>query len=142
MIRVAGLLAIALIVSGCGPSVDSFSIHRFTVARGQNEFPPLDRTVSDPGAAARLYERIRGMPPQSARGTVFCAMDWGVRYELSFFARGERVLHGVMDMGCHVIDLGAADIRAFDDSFEAELLGALGLYTRGHELWPTPLPRL
>ena len=33
------------------------------------------------------------------------------------------------------------NVRAFDDHFEADLLGALGLYTRGNDLWPTPLPR-
>jgi hypothetical protein len=44
-------------------------------------------------------------------------------------------------MGCGTIDLGAGDVRAFDGHFEAELLGALGFYTRGHDLWPTPIPR-
>ena len=140
MTRAAGLLAIALTVSGCAPVVDSFSIHRFSVV-GVNEFPPLDRTVTDAVAAAHLYQRIRGMPARAAGGTVFCALDSGVRHELSFFDHGVRVLHGVMDMGCRAIDLGAGDVRAFDDSFEAELLGALGLYTRGNGLWPSPMPR-
>ena len=140
MIRAAAALAIAVVLTGCSPSVDSFSIHRFSTLAG-NEFPPLDRTVSDTAVASHLYEHLRALRPFEENGTVFCALDSGARHELSFYAHGLRVLHGVMDMGCHFIDLGAGDRRAFDSSFEAELLGALGLYTRGNDLWPTPIPR-
>jgi hypothetical protein len=139
MMRVAAALAIAIVLTGCSPSVDSFSIHRFSILAG-NEFPPLDRTVNDAAVASLLYEHLRALRPFEENGTVFCALDSGARHELSFYAHGARVLHGVMDMGCHLIDLGGGDRRAFDDSFEAELLGALGLYTRGHDLWPTPIP--
>jgi len=140
VIRVAATLAIAVALTGCSPSVDSFTIHRFSVLAG-NEFPPLDRTVKDPVIASYLYEHLRSLRPFAENGTVFCALDFGARHELSFYSHGERGLHGVMDMGCHVIDLGAGDRRALDDSFEAELLGAIGLYTRGNDLWPTPVPR-
>jgi hypothetical protein len=88
VIRLAAALAIAVALTGCGPSVDSFRVHRFS-ATTQSEFPPLDRTVTDVAVASRLDE----------------------------------------------------DVRAFDDHFEADLLGALGLYTRGNDLWPTPIPR-
>jgi hypothetical protein len=138
MIRVAAALAIAVVLIGCSPSADSFSIHRFSVLAG-NEFPPLDRTVDDAAVASHLYEHLRALRPIEEHGTVLCALDSGARHELSFYAQGARVLHGVMEMGCHFIDLGAGDRRAFDDSFEAELLGALGLYTRGHDLWPAPV---
>ena len=139
MIRVAATLAIAVVLTGCSPNVDSFSIHRFSASAG-SEFPPLDRTLTEAGVASRLYEDIRGLRPQPA-GAYFCGLDYGIRYELSFFAGGNRVLHGVMQGSCHLLDLGAGDVRAFDDHFEADLLGALGLYTRGNELWPTPIPR-
>jgi hypothetical protein len=138
MIRVAAALAIAVVLTACSPSVDSFSIHRFSILAG-NEFPPLDRTVSDAAIALHLYEHVRSLRPIEENGTVFCALDSGARHELSFYAHGARVLHGVMEMGCHLIDLGAGDRRTLDDSFEAELLGAIGLYTRGHDLWPMPL---
>lgn len=138
MIRVAATIAIAVLLTGCSPAVDSFSIHRFTAA--QNEFPPLDRTVGDAVLASRLYEDVRELKPQS-EGNYFCGLDFGIRYELSFFAGGDRILHGVMHGSCHLIDLGAGDVRVFDDHFEADLLGALGFYTRGNDLWPTPLPR-
>jgi hypothetical protein len=46
-----------------------------------------------------------------------------------------------MQGSCHVLDLGAGDLRNFDDRFEARLPGALGFYTRGNDLWPTPIPR-
>lgn len=72
---------------------------------------------------------------------MFCAIDFGVRHDLSFFMHGERVLHGVMDLGCGVIDLGAGDVRALDERFVPDLLDAIGLYTRGNDLWPTPIPR-
>jgi hypothetical protein len=79
-------LAIALVVllTACAPTAESFSIHRFS-ASGQNEFPPFDRTVTDAAAASRLYQEIRALRPPE--GTVFCALDFGVRHELSFFVR-------------------------------------------------------
>jgi hypothetical protein len=138
VIRVAAALAIAVALTGCTPSADSFSIHRFSVV-AENQFPPLDQTVNDTATASRLYEEVRALRPQE--GTVYCALDFGVRHELSFFMRGQRVLHGVMELGCGVIDFGAGDVRALDEHFVPDLLGALGLYTRGNELWPTPIPR-
>jgi hypothetical protein len=138
MTRVAATLAIAVVLMGCSPSVDSFSVHRFSVVP-ENQFPPLDRTVNDAAVASHLYGHVRLLRPFEENGIVFCALDSGARHELSFYARGERVLHGVMEMGCHFIDLGAGDRRTLDDSFEAELLGAIGLYTRGNDLWPAPI---
>jgi hypothetical protein len=139
VIRVAATLAIVIVLTGCGPRADSFSIHRFS-ASAADTFPPLDRTVTDAAVASRLYEDIRALRPQPD-GTYFCNLDFGVRYELSFFADGDRILHGVMHGSCHLLDLGAGDVRAFDGHFEAGLLGALGYYTRGNDLWPTPMPR-
>jgi len=139
VIRIAAALAIALVLTGCSPSIDSFSIHRFSASTA-NEFPPLDRTLTEAGIASRLYKDIRALRPQP-EGAYFCGLDFGIRYELSFFERGNRILHGVVHGSCHLIDLGAGDVRAFDDHFEADLLGALGLCTRGNGLWPTPIPR-
>jgi hypothetical protein len=140
MSRVAAALALAVLLTGCTPTVDAFSIHRFS-ASTENEFAPLDRTVTDAGVASRLYAEVRALRPQATEGTVFCGLDFGIRYELSFFAGGNRTLHGVMHGSCHLLDLGAGDVRAFDDKFEADLLGALGFYTRGNDLWPSPVPR-
>jgi len=140
VIRVAAALAIAVVLAGCSPSVDSFAIHRFS-SLSYTAFPPLDRTVTDAAIASHLYDHVRALRPYEENGAVFCAIDSGARHELSFYAHGERVLHGVMQMGCHLVDLGAGDRRTFDDTFEAELLGAIGLYTRGNGLWPTPIPR-
>jgi hypothetical protein len=140
VIRVAATLAIVIVLAGCGPRADSFSIHRFWIDIGNHwEFPPLDRTVRDPAIASRLYDEIRALRPET--GTRFCAIDFGVRHELSFFSGGTRVLHGIIEMGCGTIDLGAGDVRTLDDGIESELLGALGFYTRGNDLWPTPMPR-
>jgi hypothetical protein len=139
VIRVAAVLAIVVVLTGCTPSVDSFRVRRFSAAT-QNDFPALDRTITDVAVASRLYEDVRALRPQPD-GSYFCGLDFGIRYELSFFAGSNRVLHGVMHGSCHLIDLGAGDVRAFDDHFEADLLGALGLYTRGDDLWPTPVPR-
>ena len=133
-------VALVLVLPACATTADSFSIYRFSTS-ADNEFLPLDRTVTDAAVASRLYEEVRALRPQATEGTVFCGLDFGVRHELSFFARGDRILHSVMQMGCHVIDLGAGDVRNFDDRLEADLLGALGLYTRGNDLWPTPIPR-
>ena len=142
MIRVAATLAIAVVLTSCSPTVDSFAIHRYWTDVGNHwDFSPLDRTVNDPAIASQLYNHVRALRPNADRGTVFCAIDFGVRHELSFFRQGTRVLHAVMEMGCGTVDLGAGDVRVLDGQFEAELLDALGLYTRGDDLWPTPLPR-
>jgi hypothetical protein len=138
VIRIAAALAIGLALSACGPTADSVSIHRFSAA-AQNEFAPLDRTVTDPAVASRVYREIRALPQRSLQA--FCPIDFGARHELSVYAGGERILHGVIQMSCHVLDLGAGDMRTFDEHFEAGLLDAFGLYTRGADLWPTPLPR-
>ena len=138
MSRVVLALALAMPIAACAPSVDTLSVHRFSVA-AENQFMPLDRTVNDAAVVSALYDEIRAMPPQSMQS--FCPIDFGVRHELSFYVHGDRVLHGVMEMSCYVLDLGAGDRRQFDDRFPAHLLGALGLYTRGNELWPTPIPR-
>jgi hypothetical protein len=140
VIRVAATFAIAVVLTGCSPSVDSFSIHRFSSVP-YNTFSPLDRTVTDAAIASHLYEHVRALHPYEENGTVFCALDSGARHELSVYSHGRRVLDAVMEMGCHLVDLGAGDRRTFDDTFEAELLGAIGLYTRGKGLWPTPIPR-
>jgi hypothetical protein len=84
VIRAVATLAIAVVLTGCSPSVDWFSIRRFS-ASTKRGFAPLDRTVSDAALASRMH--------------------------------------------------------AFDDRFEADLLGALGFYTRGNDLWPTRMPR-
>ena len=139
MIRVAATIAVVVLLAGCGSSADSFSIRRFSSVAYQT-FPSLDRTVTDARAASRLYQDIRALRPQPD-GTHFCGIDFGIRYELSFFAGGNGILHGVMHGSCHLLDLGAGDVRAFDDRFEGDLLNALGFYTRGNDLWPTPIPR-
>ena len=90
MIRAAAALAIAVLLAGCNPSVDSFSIHRFS-AEADKEFEPLDRTVTNTGVASRLYEDVRALRPQP-EGTYFCGLDFGIRYELSFFAGRDRIL--------------------------------------------------
>ena len=77
MIRVAATLAIAVVLTGCNPGVDSFSIHRFS-ASTENEFEALDRTVTDATLASRLYQDIRELRPQPA-GTYFCGLDFSFR---------------------------------------------------------------
>jgi hypothetical protein len=40
---------------------------------------------------------------------------------------------------CRSAHLGPSDVRSTSDSFWARLAGALGLYTRGDDLFPLPL---
>lgn len=141
MIRAVLLVVSVAAVTACSPTADSFSVRRFG-AYGA-EFPPLERTVTDAAAAAHLYARVRSLPRDPGPppdGFVSCPMDLGLRYEITFFARGERLLHGVLTRGCGGLDLGAGDHRIIDDSFWAELAGDLGYYTRGNDLFPTPIP--
>ena len=67
MNRLAAALAIAVVLTGCSPSVDSFSVHRYAIEIGNHwEFPPLDRTVNDAAIATQLYHDIRALRPDTA----------------------------------------------------------------------------
>jgi hypothetical protein len=130
----------AIVFGACAPTPDAYTIHRFSVD-ASNEFPPLDRTVDNPVAAARLYTKALALPRDPLPGGRFCNLDLGLRYELTFFSGGTRLLHGILTRGCGGLDLGVGDHRVIDESFWAELAGDLGFYTRGNDLFPTPLPR-
>jgi len=136
------VLAAVVGISACAPNVDAFSIRRFGVYGA--EFPALERTVSDTSAATHLYAKIRSLPRDPGPGPnvfVSCPLDLGLRYEIAFFSLGHPLMRGVLTRGCGGLDLGAGDHRLLDESFWAELAGDLGYYTRGNDLFPTPLPQ-
>ena len=159
------LALLGVFVTGCGSTPDSFTIRRYVVDYGNSwTFPPLDRTVTDPAVVSQIYSKLLSLPRDGGSATkeaayaadgegwpegylpperpVFgCPMDFGIRYDLRFFRQGEPGLHAVLALACPSVDLGAGDHRVADESFWAQLAGALGFYTRGHDLFPTPLLR-
>ncbi len=136
--RAIFLAAIAL--WACVPLVepvpDGAQIVRESVVAG-NEFPPLDRTIG-PTDAAALRSEILALPPKTVEK--FCPNDSGMRYRLVF--SGPRSLTVVLEAGgCRYAFLSPLDVRETTEQFWAHLAGALGFYTRGYDLYPTPLPR-
>ena len=103
---------------------------------GVNEFEPLDRTVTDAAAAAQLLATIDALP--TARADVFCAAGFGLRYRLEFAAIPLPRTIIVEGDGCRLAHLGPLDVRETTEAFWAQLASALGLYTRGNDLFPLP----
>lgn len=72
-------------------------------------------------------------------GDYFCPISFGLRYRLTFDAGPKATRVVILEGGgCRVAHLDALTERATTESFWAELAGALGLYTRGNDLFPLP----
>jgi hypothetical protein len=136
---IARILAIVLSASACGPIMqppDSLRIIRESAVAG-NVFPPLDRTIAG-RAAEDLWTELMALPPKTVDR--FCANDSGTRYRLSF--NSSPTLKALLEAGgCRYAYLTPTDVRETTEDFWAHLAGALGFYTRGNDLFPTPMPR-
>lgn len=136
---IARALAIVLLVTACGPIMapaDRLRIVRESTMP-ENAFPPLDRTIEGADAAS-LPRELLALPPKTV--DKFCPNDSGMRYRLSF--SGNPALTAVLEGGgCRYAYLSTFDIRETNDIVWAHLAGALGFYTRGNDLFPTPMPR-
>ncbi len=134
---VLAALAVAVTVA-CAPEPQTLHVQRFTENSAVSRFEPLDRTITDPAVVRQLYDAVLALPPKPP-GNYFCPISFGLRYRLTFAAgpKATRVVILEGD-GCRVAHLDALAERATTESFWAELSGALGLYTRGNDLFPLP----
>jgi len=136
---IRALVALVVVLGACAPPpADELAVERVNTLP-LNTFPPFSARVTEATIVQGLASKIRSLPP--ARLDVWCPFDWGLKYDLDFRHQGTRLLHGVVDAGgCRTLSLGAGDVRQTDESFWATLAGALNLYTRGSDLFPTPIP--
>jgi len=131
----AAILAAAMAVTACGPTTDSLHIVRESVVAG-NVFPSFDRTIGGSDAAS-LERELLALPPKTV--DKFCPNDSGMRYRLSFNA-GSPLTAVLEAGGCRYAYASPSDVRETTEDFWAHLAGALGFYSRGHDLFPTELP--
>jgi hypothetical protein len=124
MRRAAVALAIVIAVS-CGGSVPAMRITRFSAVPA-NHYPPFDRSIDDDGAARRVSDAVRALPPTPAGRS--CPVDLGLRYRLSFNEAARVVLSVVVvGGGCAEVIFTEADRRATDDAFWELLASTLGV---------------
>jgi hypothetical protein len=134
---VLAFLAVALAVA-CEAQPQSLRVQRFTDASAVSRFEPLDRTITDPAVVHELYDAVWALRPKPP-GDYFCPISFGLRYRLTFAAGPKATREVILEGdGCRVAHLDASTERATTESFWAELAGALGLSTRGNDLFPLP----
>jgi len=116
------------------PPADELRVERISAL---HSVPPLLATVTDHATIDALMSKIRSLPGAQLR---YCAVDWGVRYDLDFRHEGAQVLHAVAEAGgCKNISLGPGDTRSTDDNFWEMLESALGYPAGDPAFFPTPL---
>jgi hypothetical protein len=126
-------------LSACAPPVTSLRVQRFAADPAASHFEPFDRTITDASAVNELAQQLRTLPPAFA-GDRFCGMGGGLRYRLTVAGTPKTsFVANVEGDGCREAHLGPFERRSTTDSFWATLAGALGLDTRGHDLFPLPL---
>lgn len=135
-----GVLVLLLVFiassSSCVGEPTSLRVLRFSDMAGTNDFAPFDQTITDEVAVRHLSDLLDALPV--GRTDVFCPVSFGLRYALTFKGSGRARSIRVEGDGCRLAYLTDSDVRATTDSFWAELAGALGLYTRGSDLFPLP----
>jgi hypothetical protein len=122
----------------CAPQPQTLHLQRFTEGSAISRFEPLDRTITDPAVVRQLYDAVSALPPKPP-GDYFCPISFGLRHRLTFDAGPKATRVAILEGdGCRVAHLDAFTQRATTESFWAELAGALGLHTRGDDLFPLP----
>ena len=132
------VLILGMLVAGAPPAM-SLRVQRFAVDPPTSHFAPFDRTITDAAAVRELEQMLRALPPAFI-GERFCGIGGGLRYRLTFTGTPTTSSVAIIEGdGCREAHLGPFERRSTTDSFWAALAGALGLYTRGNDLFPLPL---
>jgi hypothetical protein len=138
-VHVLALILIVGTLSACAPPPTSLRVERFAADPTASHFETLDRTITDPAAVRELSHMLRTLPAAFA-GDRFCGIGGGLRYRLTFAGTPKTSFVAIIEGdGCREAHLGSFDRRSTTESFWATLAGALGLYTRGNDLFPLPL---
>lgn len=126
---------LAGLVAGCGASaaasasgITSFHIVR-TSGLPANNIPPFERTVVDARQAAKVYAALQSLPP-FPKGTMYCPIDFGIRYHLTFFHDQSNVSWATVESGgCQGVQLADGSVRwaATSKAFWQTLADAVGV---------------
>lgn len=130
---------LAGLVAGCGVStaastaasasgITSFHIVR-TSGFPSNRIPPFERTVVDARQAAKVYAALQALPP-FPKGTMYCPIDFGIRYQLTFFHDQSNVSWARVESGgCEGVQLADGSVRwaATSMAFWQTLADAVGV---------------
>jgi hypothetical protein len=141
MIRAALTVVAVVIATACAPAPDTLRVERVLEDGAVGRFDPFDRTATDAAMVRELHDALLALPaaPLGVNST-FCPISWGLGYRLTFARTGTTTRVAVLEAdGCRYAHLGPTDRRATTESFWARLAGALGLYTRGSDLFPLPI---
>ena len=132
-LAIAALVGLVVFV-GCAQSshtvtaqaVTSLHVIR-TSAFPANHIPPFERTATDPAKVQRLYNALLALPTPPPG--IFCPIDFGVAYHLTFFNRGVTILQAtVKPDGCRSVSLSNGKSRwAYSDTFWTLFADTLGV---------------
>jgi hypothetical protein len=132
-----GCLVAAALLVACSHAPTTLRVERFVESSANAaQFEAFDRTISDAALVSEIKDDLFDLP--AAEQDVFCPIAWGLRYRLTFSGwMGTSTVAVLEGDGCRFAHLGL-EVRATNESFWAKLAGALGLYTRGNDLFPLP----
>lgn len=144
--RMVRFLALSALLGACGTSAPPLApdaklmqpfqaqidrLHFSTASTAGQEPPPaiVDLTVT--GEAARaVYALTLTLPPPQTDETL-CPVDYGITWQLDFYAGNERLVTGSIDVtGCQDVSLNAATRSAgfsADEAYWAPLADDLGV---------------
>jgi hypothetical protein len=104
----------------------------------QNHIPPFERTVQDATKVQRLYNTLLALPTAPRPGSIYCPIDLGIYYALTFGRRGITVLYAAVEEGgCRYVSLSTGGLRrAYSDTFWKVLADTVSVPES--ELFPSP----
>lgn len=133
-LAIAALVGLVVLV-GCAQSsrtvtaqaVTSLHVIR-TSAFPQNHIPPFERTATDAAKVQHLYNALLALPTPPP-GPLFCPVDFGVAYHVTFFNQSVIVLQAtVKPDGCRSVSLSNGKSRwAYSDTFWTLFADTLGV---------------
>jgi hypothetical protein len=138
----AGLLAGLL--SGCGMSsgARSTALTSFHIVRTEpypdGYLAPFAHTVTDAHQAVKVYEALQALPAYP-KGIMYCPIDFGVRYQVTFFSGASKVSWATLEPGgCEAVKLADGSVRwaATHQEFWQTLAAAVGVPVAA--LFPMP----
>lgn len=94
-----------------------------------NHYPPFPpRTITDVHTVQQLYEAIQALPKLNLPPVMFCPIDLGLEYHLTF-SWGNNVIQQVIIYpgGCRRVQIGASDLRVLTEPFIHLFVQTIGI---------------
>lgn len=100
------LVAVSLIAARPAPPT-TVTLVRTRAAVGVPTTSFLPHSVNDAAETQQLYNAVRALPPVTPNAVVFCPLDLGARYQLTFSSASGVQLTATLDGGgCHGVQIG------------------------------------